>query len=162
MRQYSLLTLTFCCLLVGCSSDDSGVSVTGVSTNSLEGATEPAIDLDPSALEKLASWDATSKASAVLTVQLADIMAEVKDADSASAAIPKLRELAPKFAAVNRAEQAMGEPTKEDRTLVLKNLADAHEQFDASYSPLSDNEELMAIVGNAIDDAYVGNVSDES
>lgn len=157
MRRFSLPTLLLCGLLAGCAEPDSSTADSDVETPSNEPAT---IDLDPSSLEKLASWDETSRASAELTKRLAKIMSEVKDAESASASIEKLRALAPKFAAVNRAEKAFGEPSKEDRTLVLKNLAEAHKAFDAAYTPLIENEELKAIVGQAIDDAYVGNVTE--
>ena len=159
MRLHYLMTLLCLAALIGCDTPDSTTSTVNVNTVQNE-AVEPGIDLDPQSLEKLASWDATSKASAELTIQLADIMAEVQDEESATAAIAQLRELAPKFAAVNRAEKAMGEPSKEDRTLVLKNLAEAHKKFDASYTPLVENEKLKAIVGQAIDDAYVGNVTE--
>ncbi|MEL6106961.1 MAG: hypothetical protein AAFU85_13025 [Planctomycetota bacterium] len=158
MRRFQLLTLLLCGLLAGCAETDSTSTVTSVDASSSKNS--PAIDLNPATLEKLSSWDETSRASAELTKQLAAIMAEIQDTESASAAIEKLRDLAPKFAAVNRAEKAFGEPSKEDRTLVLKNLADAHKAFDAAYSPLIENEELKAIVGQAIDDAYVGNVTE--
>ena len=91
---------------------------------------------------------------------LAGIMSEISDRESASAAIPKLQELAPKFAAVNRAEKAFGDPSAEDQSLVLKNLAEAHRKFDEFYIPIIENEEIKAIVGQAIDDAYVGNVAE--
>ncbi|MEO1525228.1 MAG: hypothetical protein AAFX06_07310 [Planctomycetota bacterium] len=164
MRYLPLLTLTLLCLLMGCEGTDSPTAEIGLDEvqevgGSQREATIP-INLDPDSLEKLSSWDDTSRASAELTRLLADIMSDIKDADSATAAIPKLKELAPKFAAVNRAEKAMGDPSKEDRTLVLKNLFEANQQFDAAYTPIVENEKLKEIVGEAIDDAYVGNVTE--
>ena len=148
--------LIICGLLAGCQQADT--AQTG-DTSSTTPAVET-ISLEPSDLEKLGSWDETSKASAKLTEKLADIMASVKDKESADAAIGQLKDLAHQFAAVNRAKKTFGEPSKEDQTLVLKNLAEAHKKFDAAYTPLMQNEELKAIVSQAIDDAYVGNVTE--
>ncbi len=145
MRSANYLVLFLCCLFAGCSGDSKSAD---------------SINLEPAELEKLASWDATSKASAQLTEMLADIMSDIKDEESANAAIPKLKKLAPKIAGVNRAEKSIGDPSKGGQKLVLKNLADAHKKFDESYVPLMKNEELKAIVSQAIDDAYVGNVTE--
>ena len=87
---------------------------------------------------------------------LADIMSEIKDTDSAKAAIEKLDALAPKFAAVAKAEKALGEPSEDQRKLVLKNLAEANKLFNKYFTPIVENQELNDIVGDAIDRAYLG------
>lgn len=153
MRRTPLLLLLSSGLLLGCGQQNE--TRTGGSV-----AVENSISVDPADLEKLADWQATSLANARLTEMLADVMAEIKDRASAEAAVSKLKDLAPKFAAINRAEKALGEPSKDDRKLVLANLAAAHKKFDAAYTPLMDNEELKVIVSQAINDAYVGNVKD--
>ena len=151
------LLLTALGLLIGC---DAQAPATGLGSPSTEarGSDSASLSLDPVDLEKLSSWESTSQASAKLTESLADIMSEVTDPESANAAIPKLRALAPKFAAISRAEKTFGEPSEEDRKLVLRNLASVHRKFDKFYSSLMEQDELKAIVGQAIDDAYVGNV----
>lgn len=158
MRAIVYLTLVSCALLAGCDQGQNAKSAS--SDGGGTASAEAPISLEPADLEKLSSWAETSKANAKLTKKLADIMADVKDEASAEAAIAKLKDLAPKFAAVDRAEDTFGEPSKDDRTLVLKNLASANKAFDQSYSKLIENEELKAIVGQAIDDAYVGNVTE--
>ena len=158
-HSITCLFLLACGLFVGCDSSKTPSADNGASSEDAA-AVAASISLNPSDLEKLASWEETSKANAKLTEMLAEIMAGIQDKESAEAAIAKLRDLAPKFAAVNRAEKAFGDPSKEDQTLVLKNLAEAHKKFDSAYTPLMKKEDLKAIVSQAIDDAYVGKVTE--
>lgn len=164
MRFLPCLILMSCFVASGCGNSDSTTQTNGTSENSNNvansDATSESISLNVADLEKLDSWDATSKASAKLTEMLAEITAGIKDEETAKAAIPKLQELAPKFAAVSRAEKAFGEPSKEDRIVVFENLADANKKFDQAYTAISEKDDLMALAGQAIDDAYVGNVTE--
>ena len=157
MRYLPCLLLTLCGLLSGC---DSGASSQVDAAPQVDETASKTLSLAPADLEKLSSWKETSIANAKLTEMLAEIMSEITDQQSAEASIEKLRQLAPKFAAINRAEKAFGDPTSEDRKLVMKNLAAANEKFNSSYTPLMQNEQLKAIVSDAIDDAYVGNVTE--
>ncbi|MEM1225530.1 MAG: hypothetical protein AAGJ40_07520 [Planctomycetota bacterium] len=164
MRHLSMVMLTAISFAIGCSQDHSVTSPTRVATvmTDLDASvpTSGAIILEPAELEKLSDWDATSKATAMLTESLATIMSDIHDPESAAAAIPKLRQLAPKFAAIQRAENTFGTPSAEDQALVWKNLGEANRLFDQHYVPLTENDELRAIVGQAIDDAYVGEITE--
>ena len=83
-------------------------------------------------------------------------MDSVHDQASAEKAIEKFRGLASQFAAVGRAEKAMGEPSADDRKTVLKIVHEANGQFDTAYEKLGKQEALFAIVTDALDKAYVG------
>ena len=131
----------FAFVLFGCSGESSSPSE---------------ISLDVSTLERLDSWEQTGRANAKLTEQLAEIMRGIQDESTAKAAIPKFQALGPKFAAVLRAERAMGEPTSEDRNTVLRIVHEANQTFDSAYEKLKERPELFEMVEEALDKAYTG------
>ena len=114
------------------------------------------ITLEVSTLEMLDSWEETGRANAQLTEMLVEIMADIHDEDTAKAAIPKFQALAPKFAAVLRAEHAMGAPSAEDQTTVLRIVHEANQRFDTAYENLKSRPELFAMVEGSLDKAYTG------
>lgn len=145
--------------VVGCGSEKKE-KANGAGNASAKGEnSEKQISLEVADLEKLKTWEDFGKANASLTGKLVDVMDSVQDKASAEAAIASFKELAPKFAAVNRAEKAAGEPSKDDRKMVLEILAAANKRFNESYEKLSANEELFSIVSEALDKAYVGDDS---
>ena len=114
------------------------------------------ISLDVSSLETLDSWEETGRANAKLTERLAEIMAGIEDESTAQAAIPQFQALAPKFAAVLRAEHAMGKPDADDQRTVLKIVHEANQSFDTAYIALKERPELFQMVEEALDKAYTG------
>ena len=119
------------------------------------------INLEPSDLEKLATWDDLSQASAIVITQLTDVMAEIKDADSAKAAVPKLKALARKTAALAKVQESLAEPAPEELAVLRKNLAVAESRFAELSESLAEDPEIDAIVGDLIFEVYTGHSMDE-
>lgn len=133
-----------------------GLLLFGCSGEPRTSQTAEEISLEVFALETLDSWEQTGRAHAKLTEMLAETMAEIQDEDAAKAAIPKFQALGPKFAAVLRAEHAMGKPSAEDRKTVLRIVHEANQKFDTAYENLKASPELFEMVEKALDKAYTG------
>ena len=127
-----------------------------VSLAGCSGGTDAPVSLEIADLEKVDSWEKQAKAHAKLTEMMAGVMDGVTDQASAEAAIEKFKRLASQFAALNRAEEAIGKPSADDKKNALKIVGPANEKFDAAYTKLGEKEELFKVVEEALDKAYVG------
>lgn len=161
---FYLMSVISMAAIVACSGENgtgdtnsgSSTTVSGGSAAKENGNQETPVSLKIEDLEKVDSWDKQARAHGMLTEKMAEVMSGITDRESAEASIEKFRQLASQFAALNRAEDTLGDATAEVKTAVMKIVGPANEKFDAAYTKLKENEELFEMVEEALDKAYVG------
>lgn len=160
MRLFFLMMVLATVGIVGCAGNSKEPVGNKSSNMKDEGKAdktqEATVSLEIADLEKVDSWELQAKSHAKLTEVMVDVMNGITDKTSAEASIDKFKKLAAQFAALARAELRLGKATADVRKEAMKIIDPANGKFNVAYHKLSGNDELFAIVKDALDKAYVG------